>query len=66
MPVSLWLIFFCWDVDQSNTKNIDYLSEKKPNQWLGAIDKRKFNGKQKKSTETKTPKPIYEFKTKTN
>jgi hypothetical protein len=30
------------------------------------IDKRKFNGKQKKSTETKTPKPIYEFKTKTN
>ena len=30
------------------------------------IDKRKFNGKQKKATQTKTEKPIYEFKTKTN
>lgn len=30
------------------------------------IDKRKFNGKQKKTTQTKTEKPIYEFKTKTN
>ena len=30
------------------------------------IDKRKFNGKQKKTTETKTQKPVYEFKTKSN
>jgi hypothetical protein len=30
------------------------------------IDKRKFNGKQKKAVQTKTEKPIYEFKTKTN
>ena len=30
------------------------------------IDKRKFNGKQKKVNQTKTEKPIYEFKTKTN
>ena len=30
------------------------------------IDKRKFNGKQKKESQTKTEKPIYEFKTKTN
>ena len=30
------------------------------------IDKRKFNGKQKKESQTKTQKPIYEFKTKTN
>lgn len=30
------------------------------------IDKRKFNGKQKKANQTKTEKPIYEFKTKTN
>lgn len=30
------------------------------------IDKRKFNGKQKKTTQTKTEKPIYEFKNKTN
>ena len=30
------------------------------------IDKRKFNGKQKKTTQTKIEKPIYEFKTKTN
>ena len=30
------------------------------------IDKRKFNGKQKKESTPKTPKPIYEFKTKTN
>ncbi len=30
------------------------------------IDKRIYNGKQKKATQTKTDKPIYEFKTKTN
>jgi hypothetical protein len=30
------------------------------------IDKRKFNGKQKKESQTKTQKPVYEFKTKTN
>jgi hypothetical protein len=30
------------------------------------IDKRKFNGKQKKESTNKAQKPIYEFKTKTN
>lgn len=30
------------------------------------IDKRKFNGKQKKESQTKTQKPVYEFKTKIN
>jgi hypothetical protein len=30
------------------------------------IDKRKFNGKQKKESTNKAQKPVYEFKTKTN
>ena len=30
------------------------------------IDKRQFNGKQKKVNQTKTEKPVYEFKTKSN
>ena len=56
--------------------NVDYLKtiltkyQRLNNELLDKIDtlvdKRKYNGKQKKSTETKTPKPIYEFKTKTN
>lgn len=56
--------------------NVDYLKnilakyQRLNNELLDKIetleDKRKYNGKQKKSTETKTTKPIYEFKNKTN
>ena len=56
--------------------NVDYLKtilakyQRLNNELLDKIetleDKRKYNGKQKKSTQTKTDKPIYEFKTKTN
>ena len=56
--------------------NVDYLKtilakyQRLNNELLDKIetleDKRKYNGKQKKTTQTKTDKPIYEFKTKTN
>jgi hypothetical protein len=56
--------------------NVDYLKnilskyQRLNNELLDKIetleDKRKYNGKQKKVTQTKTDKPIYEFKTKTN
>jgi RNA:NAD 2'-phosphotransferase (TPT1/KptA family) len=56
--------------------NVDYLKnilakyQRLNNELLDKIqaleDKRKYNGKQKKTTQTKTEKPIYEFKTKTN
>ena len=56
--------------------NVDYLKSilgkyQKLNNELcdkidSLIDKRKFNGKQKKESKPKTPKPIYEFKSKTN
>jgi hypothetical protein len=56
--------------------NVDYLKnilakyQRLNNELLDKIDtlvdKRIYNGKQKKETQTKTDKPIYEFKTKTN
>jgi hypothetical protein len=56
--------------------NVDYLKtilskyQRLNNELLDKIDtlvdKRIYNGKQKKVTQTKTDKPIYEFKTKTN
>jgi hypothetical protein len=56
--------------------NVDYLKtilskyQRLNNELLDKIDtlvdKRIYNGKQKKATQTKTDKPIYEFKTKTN
>jgi hypothetical protein len=56
--------------------NVDYLKnilakyQRLNNELLDKIetleDKRKYNGKQKKATQTKTDKPIYEFKNKTN
>jgi len=56
--------------------NVDYLKnilskyQRLNNELLDKIetleDKRKYNGKQKKATQTKIDKPIYEFKTKTN
>lgn len=61
---------------QNQFINVDYLKniltkyQKLNNELLDKIDtlvdKRKYNGKQKKTTQTKTEKPIYEFKTKTN
>ena len=61
---------------ESQFLNVDYLKtiltkyQRLNNELLDKIDtlvdKRKYNGKQKKSTQTKTEKPIYEFKTKTN
>jgi hypothetical protein len=56
--------------------NVDYLKnilakyQRLNNELLDKIDtlvdKRIYNGKQKKTSQTKTDKPIYEFKTKTN
>ena len=56
--------------------NVDYLKnilakyQRLNNELLDKIDtlvdKRIYNGKQKKATQTKINKPIYEFKTKTN
>ena len=56
--------------------NVDYLKnilakyQRLNNELLDKIDtlvdKRIYNGKQKKATQMKTDKPIYEFKTKTN
>jgi len=56
--------------------NVDYLKnilakyQRLNNELLDKIDtlvdKRIYNGKQKKESKPKTPKPIYEFKTKTN
>ena len=56
--------------------NVDYLKnilakyQRLNNELLDKIDtlvdKRIYNGKQKKESAPKTPKPIYEFKTKTN
>jgi len=56
--------------------NVDYLKnilakyQRLNNELLDKIDtlvdKRIYNGKQKKTTQTKTDKPIYEFKNKTN
>jgi len=56
--------------------NVDYLKnilakyQRLNNELLNKIDtlvdKRIYNGKQKKATQTKTDKPIYEFKNKTN
>lgn len=56
--------------------NVDYLKnilakyQRLNNELLDKIDtlvdKRIYNGKQKKVNQTKTDKPIYEFKTKTN
>ena len=56
--------------------NVDYLKnilakyQRLNNELLDKIDtlvdKRIYNGKQKKATQTKTDKPIYEFKNKTN
>jgi hypothetical protein len=61
---------------QNQFINVDYLKnilakfQRLNNELLDKIetleDKRKYNGKQKKTTQTKTEKPIYEFKTKTN
>ena len=61
---------------QNQFINVDYLKtiltkyQKLNNELLDKIDtlvdKRKYNGKQKKTTQTKTEKPIYEFKTKSN